>query len=84
MANVFTIPNVDQATVTALLARLQQEPESDVKVLGNEFYISGQGVTAQATYANGTLTVDVTEKPWYVPLSMVESKLRQAITEVQK
>ncbi len=82
---MFTLPNVKPETIAALITKLKADPENSVQQSGNEFIISGQGVVGQASYspASQSLTVSVTKKPWYVPESMVESKLRQQIEEVQ-
>lgn len=48
--------------------------------------ISGHGVTANYCYdsASRTLSVDVVHHPFFVPLSAIESQLRDALSRVPK
>ena len=82
MANSFTIGGLNQALVT----QLSNEPETSVSTSGNVSIVTGHGISATAAFdpAAGALTVTVTEKPWYVPVSLIESKLRQGVDEVRR
>lgn len=43
--------------------------------------ISQMGVTAAYTWAEGLLTIQVTDKPAFFPVSMIEAKLKAWIEE---
>jgi hypothetical protein len=48
--------------------------------------ISGHGVTADYRYdaASQMLSVDIVHRPFYVPVSAIESELRQAVARLPK
>ena len=39
--------------------------------------LSKDGITAKYAHANDTLTVEIVDRPFFVPESMIESKLKQ-------
>jgi hypothetical protein len=41
--------------------------------------LSRDGITARYNYANEKLTIEVLEKPFFLPLSVVESQMRSYI-----
>ncbi len=43
--------------------------------------ISRQGVTAAYTWAEGKLTIEIKHHPMFLPVSLIESKLRQMIQD---
>lgn len=49
------------------------------KPAGEGFTIEGHGIGATASYDAGTLTVTVTHKPFYVPMSSIEAGIRKAL-----
>lgn len=55
--------------------------EAGVDATGPTGTISRQGVTANYAYAEGKFTVEVTGKPTFLPLSMIENKLREMVLE---
>jgi len=38
--------------------------------------LSRDGITARYNYANGKLTIEVLEKPFFLPLAVIESQMR--------
>ena len=41
--------------------------------------LSREGITARYTYANDLLTIEVLDKPFFLPLSVIESQMRSYI-----
>lgn len=41
--------------------------------------LSRDGITARYTYANNILAIEVLDKPFFLPLSLVESQMRSYI-----
>jgi hypothetical protein len=41
--------------------------------------LSREGITARYTYADGKLTIEVLDKPFFLPLSLIESQMRSYI-----
>ena len=41
--------------------------------------LSRDGITARYAYANNILTIEVLEKPFFLPLSVIESQMRSYI-----
>lgn len=62
-----------EAQFAAAAQRLQQH---GVNITGPSGTLSRSGVTARYTYANNLLTIQVIEKPFFMPLSAVEATLR--------
>jgi hypothetical protein len=50
-----------------------------VNLTGASGTLSRQGITARYSYANNLLTIEVIKKPGLLPLSLVESQLRNYI-----
>ena len=50
-----------------------------VNLTGSSGTLSRDGITARYSYANDLLTIEVTEKPFFLPLSVVESQMRSYI-----
>jgi hypothetical protein len=50
-----------------------------VKLTGPSGTLSRDGITARYNYANALLTIEVIEKPFFLPLSAVESQMRSFI-----
>jgi hypothetical protein len=43
--------------------------------------LSKDGITGKYQYADGKLTIEVTDRPFFIPLSMIESKLQAYFTQ---
>jgi hypothetical protein len=43
--------------------------------------ITKDGVTARYTHADGTLTIEIVDRPVYYPLSLVEAKLQSYLEQ---
>jgi hypothetical protein len=41
--------------------------------------LSREGITARYTYADGKLTIEILDKPFFLPLSVIESQMRSYI-----
>lgn len=41
--------------------------------------LSREGVTARYNYANGVLAIEILDKPFFLPLSVIESQMRSYI-----
>jgi hypothetical protein len=74
------ITGVSEAAFSALRAQLLTNHQAEVTGT-TEGTITGHGVTANYQYdgANQTLSVDVTHHPFFVPVSTIESQLREAV-----
>ena len=47
-----------------------------IDISGPAGTLSRDGITAKYSYTNGMLTIEITEKPFFLPLSVIESKMR--------
>ena len=79
------ITGVSEATFSALRAQLLSNNQAEVTGT-TDGAITGHGVTANYHYdgANQTLSVDVIHHPFFIPVSAIESQLRDAIAGCQK
>jgi hypothetical protein len=79
------ISQVSQATFDALRGQLLSALQAEITGT-TEGAITGHGVTANYHYdsVNQTLTVDVTHHPFFIPVSAIESQLRDAVAGCQK
>jgi hypothetical protein len=50
-----------------------------VELVGSSGTLSREGVTARYSYANEKLTIEVLDKPFFLPLSLIESQMRSYI-----
>jgi hypothetical protein len=48
-----------------------------IELSGPTGTLSKDGITAKYAHANGVLTVEIIDKPFFVPVSMIESKLTE-------
>lgn len=59
-----------------------------VNLSGRSGTLSRDGITAKYSYANGVLTIEVIEKPFFLPLSLIESQMRgyieKGLTELNR
>jgi len=69
---MLSIPMSD-AQFAAATARLRAD---GIAITGPSGTLSKDGITGKYEYADGKLTVEVTDRPFFVPLSMIEGKLR--------
>jgi hypothetical protein len=74
------IAGVSEAAFNALRAQLLSNHQAEVTGT-TEGTIVGHGVTANYHYdsAGQTLSVDVIHHPFYIPVSAIESQLRDAV-----
>jgi hypothetical protein len=79
------ITEVSEATFTALRGQLVANHQAEVTGT-TDGTINGHGVTANYHYdgANQTLAVDVTHHPFFIPVSAIESQLREAVAGCRK
>lgn len=69
---MLSIPMSDDQFAAAT-ARLRAD---GIAITGPSGTLTKDGITGRYEYANGTLTVEVIDRPFFVPLSIIESKLR--------
>ena len=69
---MLSIPMSD-AQFAAATARLRAD---GIAINGPSGTLSKDGITGTYEYANGKLIVEVTDRPFFVPLSLIESKLQ--------
>jgi hypothetical protein len=50
-----------------------------VNLTGTSGTLSRDGITARYNYANNLLTIEVIEKPFFLPVSAIESQMRSYI-----
>jgi hypothetical protein len=50
-----------------------------VNLAGSSGTLSRDGITARYNYANNLLTIEVIEKPFFLPISVIESQMRSYI-----
>ena len=50
-----------------------------VDLSGPSGTINREGITARYNYADGKLTIEILDKPFFLPLSLVESQMRSYI-----
>ena len=69
---MLSIPMSD-AQFAVAAARLRAD---GIAITGPSGSLSKDGITGKYDYADGKLTVEVTDRPFFVPLSLIEGKLR--------
>ena len=81
MGDTFTVNSVTIPEVVKLIARLQKGGADVVALHPDQWQVSGHGITATAKYVPETLilTVEVESKPWYVPMAVIQSKVKAAL-----
>lgn len=65
-----------EAQFTAAAARLR---DYGVDVSNRSGTLSRDGITARYSYANEKLTIEILEKPFFLPLSAIEAQMRSYI-----
>ena len=83
---MLTFPNVTPEVFALVLDQLRTEATvTDIPTMRSTYKISGNGVEAVAALdAAGVVHVQIDHKPFYVPESMIASKIRDAITLAQQ
>ncbi len=69
---MLTIP-ISDAQFASLATRLRT---NGIDMVGDTGTLTKDGVTAQYTHANGALTIEITDRPSYYPISLIETKLQ--------
>jgi len=79
------ITGISEATLDALRRQLLADHRTEVTGT-TEGTIKGHGVTANYHYdsTQQTLSVNVIHRPFFIPLSAIESQLRTAVANCQK
>ena len=67
-----TLPRVGD-----LLNQLKASGTTVTQCSATEFRIEGHGIKAEAKYADPILTVAVLSKPFYVPMSAIQSGIQE-------
>jgi hypothetical protein len=62
-------------------AATQRLHANGIDLTGPTGTLTKDGVTARYTHADGTLTVEIIDRPFYYPLSLVESKLQSYLEQ---
>lgn len=57
-------------------AATQRLRANGIELAGPTGLLTKDGVTAKYTHANGTLTVEIIDRPFLLPLSLIEGKLK--------
>ena len=52
-----------------------------INISGPTGTLSRDGITAKYSYGNGVLTIEIVDKPFLLPLSLIESQMRGYITK---
>lgn len=84
----FIIKPVDDGAVERMRAKLVAQGVSiNLDVIGNgdiDYHLSGHGVLAIAEYRGDTLTVNVENKPFYLPLDIIRHGIQEAVDEEEQ
>ncbi len=62
-------------------AATQRLHANGIDLTGPSGTLTKDGVTAQYTFANETLTIEIIDRPFYYPLSLVEAKLQSYLEQ---
>jgi hypothetical protein len=71
------VPMTDAQFATAT----QRLREHGIELSGPSGTLSQQGVTARYQHADGKLTIEILDKPFFMPLSMIESRMKSYIEQ---
>jgi hypothetical protein len=69
---MFSIP-ITASQFASLATRLRT---NGIDMVGDTGTLTRDGVTAQYTHANGKLTIEITDRPSYYPVPLIEAKLQ--------
>ena len=70
------------AQVQNLIGELQGSGTAVINAPDGSFTINGHGIRAQAKFNGTTLTVTVESKPFYIPISAIESGILEHLKAV--
>jgi hypothetical protein len=71
------VPMTDEQFASASL-RLR---EHGMELNGPSGTLTKEGITATYQHADGKLTIEIVKRPFFLPLSLIESKLKAAIEQ---
>lgn len=66
------------AQFAAATARLR---DNGIELTGPSGTLSKDGVTAKYEHANGVLSIDIVDRPFYLPVSLIEGRLQAYIEQ---
>jgi hypothetical protein len=75
---MLSIPLTD-AQFAAATARLRAD---GINVSGPSGTLSKDGVTAKYEYADGRVTVEIVDRPFFLPVSLIESQLQAYFKQI--
>jgi hypothetical protein len=75
---MLSFPMTD-AQFAAAVSRLRSD---GIEISGPSGTLTKDGITAKYIHANGTLTVEITDRPFFVPVSLIEGKLKAYFGQV--
>jgi hypothetical protein len=61
---------------TQFAAATQRLRSNGIEMSGRDGTLTKDGVTARYSYADATLSVEILDRPFLLPLSLIEGKLR--------
>ena len=61
---------------TQFAAATQRLRSNGIEMSGRDGTLTKDGVTARYAYEDGTLSVEILDRPFLLPLSLIEGKLR--------
>jgi hypothetical protein len=86
MPHAFWLAQITQPLLEKMLQQLrdtgnQVEPLMQVPSAGPAYYVSGSGITATVSFdaVNQRALVQIRSKPFLVPVSYIESQVREAL-----
>jgi hypothetical protein len=62
-------------------AATQRLSKNGIDLAGPSGTLTKDGVTAKYVHANGTLTVEILDRPFLLPLSLIEGRLRSYLEQ---
>jgi hypothetical protein len=62
-------------------AATQRLRTNGIDLIGPTGTLTKDGVTAKYTHANGTLTVEILDRPMLLPLSLIEGRLKSYLEQ---
>lgn len=74
-----TYPNVSQAQIDKLKTALVKGGASVTANPDGSFGIQGSGITSRAVVIGSTLTVEIVQKPFFVPALMIDGHIKEAL-----
>ena len=77
-----SLPPLTWHNVTeAQWAKIKTEAAEYVKITSDSGSASSNGFTMNWHYDQGSLTIQCTDKPWYLPASVVNDKLSEIVEQ---